>query len=126
MNLSSLFSLGDLLFKVFSDMVKNILTLIYTYFGNLSATIIYYKKLFIILTLIALVYVIINFVWKNRENFSRFLWLPEPIMGGMLLNTFGQFFHNHLTNGLTELQKLLNTLPSTTSVVLIVGMIHKL
>lgn len=120
MSLSNLVSMGDLLFKVFADTIKNILSLIYNYYSHLIETIFYYQKLFFFLSTIGLIYIVINFIWKYKENISRFLWLPEPIMGGILLNTFGQFFHNHLTDGLLELQKFLSNLP-TTNIIVIIG-----
>lgn len=101
--------------------IRSVSFIIYGYGLKLLHTLILYKKIFLLAILVISLYFIFKFLWRHRENLSKFLWLPEPIIGGALLSIFGQFYKNNLIAGLLELQNFLNSLPSTTPIILILG-----
>jgi hypothetical protein len=103
------------------DLIKTVIHFIGEQYLRLLSLLVLYKKILLILMALFLISIICRFLWKNRENLSRFLWSPEPLIGGLALDIFGKFYKNHLTEGLLELQKFLHSLPPTAPIIVILG-----
>jgi hypothetical protein len=108
-------------FNLIYDICKTLISGILMHIKNLINTLFFFKKFLVVILILYIIYICAKNVWRNKEHLSRFLWVPEPIVSGFILDFFGQFYQNHLTEGLLALQNLLNTLPNSTPIIIILG-----
>lgn len=121
MEASNFISLSGLFLKFISDLIVFIFQEFLKYISFIKNNLILYKNIFILGLFFILIIISLWILWKNKKSFSRFVWWPEPILNGPLLRIFGEFFRNHLTKGLLELEKFLETLTSQVGVIIIIG-----
>lgn len=121
MDINGLLMNGRFFINFLYDNIKVFFSFIYRCLQNLVNTLILYKKIVFILLAVIILLIILKFLWRNRESLSKFLWMPEPLVSGLMLNLFGRFYKNHLTEGLLELQSFISTLPTTTPIIVILG-----
>lgn len=118
---SSLFNKLFSLFNWLASHLWNCINFIKTHLFYATNFFEEYKFYFTIIFISFFIYKIGSFVWQYRNNLSKFLLFPEPLLRGVWFHIFNNFYKNSVSDGLLELEKLISTLPNRTPIIIVIG-----